>query len=398
MENRYGIARASVETAPDFIDLIDTNFNRCGFSYPPDVLRAASVRFFSDPLARSYQPDPAGSPAVRRAVVRYYRGAAGGAGAPAEASRIVPESIIVTASASESYSHIFASQCHRGDHVLLPRPGYPLFEDLADRVGIVVDSYDLDRSERWAPHPRQLATRIGPRTAAIVLISPNNPTGNVVSVPAIREIGELCRQHGLFLVVDEVFSDMLFTAEPLPRPAFLLPDVTVFTINGASKRFASPGLKVSWIVVTGPEPNRADAVDALTIHNDLFLSASSLSQFLTAEMFTAADTFTASMAAEIGRRRAIMLREIDTTGFLSAVPPDGGIHLPVAIDPDVLPSGTDDEDVAVSLLERAHIATHPGYLYGIETPPTLVVSYLSPADRITNGFARLRRYLMSPSN
>ena len=391
MENRYASARRAAESHPDFVDLIDTNFHSCGFRFPLPAIRAATDRYFEDSNERHYSPDSAGNPTLRAAIAAYYLNVG---------IATAPDSVVVTASASESYSHIFAARCRPGDRVLLPRPGYPMFEDLAVRNGLSVDFYDLEQSAGWTIDPDQLESRIQPRTAAIVLISPNNPTGSIVSESTILNIGDLCEQHGLFLVVDEVFSDILARSpagaprmKPLPRPAQLLPDVMVYTINGVSKLFASPDLKVSWILVGGPTNPRSQSVEDLMVQNDLFLSASSLSQFIAAEMFAAGMSFTRSMGDEIAGRRDTLLGEIDRIDGLSAIPPAGGIHLPVSLSAGALPVGHDDEDVAVELMRNHHVATHPGYLYGIDDTVSVVLSYLAPTERILDGMARMEAYL-----
>ena len=397
MENRYAGARRQAEHSPEFVDLIDTNFHTCGFQYPPTVIHAATDRYFSGADERQYRPDPAGDPALRAAIAAYYRDAG---------VEVPPDSVVVTASASESYSHIFASRCRAGDRVLLPGPGYPMFEDIAVRNGLTVDFYDQRRSADWTIDPDQLEAILRPReavlrpqTAAIVLISPNNPTGAIISDATIRRIGGICERHGLFLVVDEVFSEILFTGSPLPRPAPLLPGLLVYTINGVSKLFASPELKVSWIAVSGPADSRSragtrdPAIEDLLVQNDLFLSASSMSQFIVTEMFAGGMEFSRAMAAKIARRRESMLGEVERIEGLSAAPTQGGIHLPVAIDPGALPAGTDDEEVAVQLLLNHRVATHPGYLYGMDQPVTLVMSYLAPEDQILEGMSRIECYL-----
>ena len=406
MLNRYSLARGEAEKQADFVDLIDTNFTSCGFHYPVSAVVSATESYVAGWDLRRYTPDPAGDPALREAVAAYFRD--GGVAADSQG-------VVITASASESYSHIFASRCLAGDRVMLPRPGYPLFEDIAERHGLSVDYYDQRRSEGWTIDPEQIARMAGPRTAAIVLISPNNPTGSIVSESTITEIGAVCERHGMFLVVDEVFSEIVFPSAPfsgettdmssdqarrrarLPRPASLLPNQLVYTINGVSKLFAAPDLKVSWVLVTGPASLRAQAIENLQVHNDLFLSSSALSQAIAVQMFRGGLAFTREMTAEIRRRRDVVLGEIAGIEGVAAIPPAGGIHLPVAFSSDVLPAGHDDEDVAVGLLQSCHVATHPGYLYGIDSPVSIVLSFLSPSDRLRDGLGRIRTYLRTRS-
>lgn len=379
MENRYARARGEAERSPDFIDLIDTNFHACGFAFPARDLRDAAHRYFSRQDLRHYTPESAGGARLRARIADFYREDGGMAAA---------DQVVVTASASESYSHIFASRCSAGDRILLPRPAYPLFEDVAARHGLHVDFYDQQAEKRWRIDLDQLTEAITPRTRGMVLITPNNPTGHVAEDSEIGRILELCSRNKLFIIVDEVFSGIVFEPARYTRPAALTSDVLIFTINGVSKLFASPDLKVSWILVTGPADECRSAVDELEIQNDLFLSSSPLAQYLAEHLFMSGSGFTESLRRAIGERRAIALGLLEEISALQVIPPEGGIHLPLLLNPGALRDGFDDEELAVQLLARHHVGVHPGYLYGF-TEPSLVMSYLSPVSRLRAGIERI---------
>ena len=417
MENRLSIALRAARRRPEFINLINTSFHECGL-YPDGApLGAAYERYLSNGDLRPYRPDPAGLPALRTAVSTFY----------AEAGlRVAPEQVIVTASASESYLHLFTAIVANGGRggaprgvdttpsgagvdttpsgagvVLLPRPGYPLFEDVAVRAGLEPRFYDLRRDRGWAPDLDQIEAMLTQaamgegRPAAVVLISPNNPTGHIASETEITALCELCARARAPLIVDEVFSEYRFAAadRALPRPAGACPDARVFTINGASKLLASPDLKVSWIVATGP--GRQRAVEALEVEADVYLNASPLNQYAAAALL--GEHRPAAVVAEVARRREVLLAALRAAnetagGAISWTDPAGGIHLPVMIDPAL---ATDDEAVALDLLERYDLAVHPGYLYGVETPAILVLSYLAPPEVLEQGARRLGEYLAS---
>ena len=389
--NRIARSLLRAERRSDFVSLINTNFHSCGL-YPDEELLRAAIGRALDPPRREYAPDPAGLRGLRQAVARYY----------ADSGVVVgPESIVVTASASESYRHVFTGHCARGGEVLLPRPGYPLFEEVAMRCGLNPRSYDLDPAAGWRVDTASLVALIGPTTTAVVLISPNNPTGSVVDEETVRAIGAVCAEHDVALVVDEVFSEYRFAtgasdeADPLPRPSTLCPDTLVFTINGASKLLASPDLKVSWIVVSGPTGRREAATEALEIENDLYLDSSPINQHAVAELLDAPGPAWGNPVAIVARRRAAMLAELESLaarheGTLSWVEPAGGIHLPVFLDDD---GGLDDEEIAVRLLDEYALSVHPGYLYGVEAPTMLVLSYLSPEEAIREGMDRIDSFL-----
>ncbi len=389
MENRIARAAAQAQQHADFLSLIDTNFHSCGL-YPEDtIILAAFAEYFAS-HRRAYDPHPAGLPELRDAIARLY----------AESNIThASESIVVTASASESYRHIFTGHCRRGGNVLLPRPGYPLFEEVALRCGLEPDFYDLRFESGWTIDAEEVGKKIDASTAALVVISPNNPTGAIVGEETIRALGARCRDEGVAFIVDEVFSEYRFgTSSPLPRPAALCPETLVFTINGASKLLASPDMKVSWIAVSGPEDARVQAVEELEIENDLYLSGSPVNQYAAAKLLGASEPTSERIVNLVAERRATMLAGLESIAerhpAVSWVEPAGGIHLPIVFAED--PGGLDDEEIAIALLERYRLAVHPGYLYGFDERTTLVVSYLAPVDAIREGMARLDAFLSSP--
>lgn len=381
--NPYSLARRDQEHKEGFADLINTNFSSCGLGIPHAVwqdLLADQAR-----IPPRYHPHPAGDPELRAAVLSYYAHRAEGA---------QTASVVITASASESYSHVFAARCSYGDTILLPRPGYPLFEDIAVRFGLSVKHYDLDPDHDWAPDPGQVESLVDDSVRAVVVISPNNPTGHVVSARLANRIAGMCRNHDLFLLVDEVFSEYVFDGSS-PWIGGLFDDVRVYTINGMSKLFAAPQLKVSWVVVTGPQVNTR--THELEVVNDMYLSAAPLSQSMAASLLTNHPELPAAIVGQVAKRRASMMGEVQTTPGLQAVPARGGIHLPVMFSNEVLRPGIDDEALSIDLLERL-VGTHPGYFYGIDQPVTLVMSYLANEETIQTGFSRIRDYVSETSS
>ncbi|MFW5689687.1 MAG: pyridoxal phosphate-dependent aminotransferase [Spirochaetota bacterium] len=417
MENRLSIALRRAQVRPDFVNLINTNFHACGLLPNDEELRGAYASYFERPELRVYAPEPAGLPALREAVAAYYDSCG---------VRVSPEQVVVTASASESYTHIFTGICTPPGRdagsprpaVLLPRPGYPLFEDVALRCGLEPRFYELDAERRWRIDEEHVASLMagvaseGGRTAALVLISPNNPTGSIADGPTIDSLARHCASAGAVMIVDEVFSEFRFEAAglgPLPRPMEIAPDLPVYTINGASKLLASPDLKVSWIVASGP--GSEEAIESLEVEAGIYLNASPLNQHAAARLLAGAwgprpgSAPAARIVASVAERRAIMIEGLrrladETSGAISFVEPAGGIHLPLLIDPEQGAARRtgggwrtlDDEELAVELLEAYSLALHPGYLYGVEERTMLVASYLSPPDVIRAGLDRLRTF------
>lgn len=378
-KNRLQTALERERRGRQVIDLIDTNFHRNGFLFPAEPLTRLAAGYFA---VRSYDPDPKGAAAAREAVSGYYR---------ARGVSADPERIILTASASESYDLLFSTLAERGDRILLPTPGYPLFEHLAHKAGLEPAYYRLDETAGYRIDTDSVRRAISLDTRFLVLISPNNPTGRTASEEELREIAELCGRYGVMLVTDEVFSEFTYTGAALPRPARLETTVPVFTLNGISKMFACPDLKLSWIAVTGPAPRARELVEALEVSNDVFLSCSSLTQHLLPGLFAEGGPFVRSMVEETDRRRRILVETLAGVPGLSFTEPDGGIHCVLRFEPSE--RFRDDEELALELLARHQVYLHPGYFYGIESGLAAVVSFLKRPPELEEGLRRLAAFL-----
>ncbi len=336
--------------SPDFVDL------------------TAFDRWLGD---RAYTPDSRGHLAARQAVAGFYREAG---------AKVADDAVLLTAGTSEAYALLFTTLAEAGDVVLLPRPGYPLFEHLAERARLRTAAYD--QPFRWlAP--------VSDRLKFVVVISPNNPTGLVYTAEHWAAIGEFCRQHGAALVCDEVFDAFVPGNAPLPRPAALLPEVLTFTLNGISKRFGSPDLKLGWIAVTGPAAAVEDAVERLAFSNDLLLSANSYSQALLPRLFREMGPWQERVRGVLAFNRAELRRWLDGHPEVVAPPSDGGIH--GLLRWPGLPRGWDDERWSIHLLTKLHLSLHPGYFYDVQEPGTLVYSLLKEPSAFREGLARLDR-------
>ena len=383
--NRYSVARLAAESDSRFIDLICTNFHECGLRYETDTVQRLAADYFASGRVSDYNPDPLGAESTRLAVSAYYRTAG---------LTVEPQQIVITASASESYSHLFSALLSSGDQVLLPRPSYPLFEEIAVRAGVEPRYYDQHVKRNWAIDPEDIVRVVEPETAAIVIVSPNNPTGYILSDDELRAIGEICTQHDMLLIHDEVFSEYRYDDDAgsgLPRPAALCPNVNTVAINGASKLLAAPDLKVSWMAVGGPD--QSTIVEQLAISNDLFLSASPVNQQIVARLLAGTDKLTGRIVAEVGLRRAALIEAVGRCPAITMAPPRGGIHAVLTVETGSLRSGMDDESIAVTLLEDYRVALHPGYLYGIEDQIALVASFLPPQEYIRDGITRVCDFL-----
>ena len=306
---------------------------------------------------------------AREAVVGYY----GGHGASVD-----PDAVVLTTSTSEGYGYLFRLLCDAGDEVLVAQPSYPLFDFLADLEDVRLGTYPLFYDEGWWVDFAELERRIGPRTKAIVVVHPNNPTGHATGAAEREKLQEICLQHGLALIVDEVFLDyplgedarlMSFAVGPHP--------VLTFCLSGMSKIAGLPQMKVGWIVGLGPEELQREAMGRLEVVADTFLSMNAPVQ----------GALPVWLAGRKGIQEQILAR---VRGNLAAAQRSGVEVLRVEAGwSAILRLPQMGGEVAEMLLREAGVVVHPGSFYGIAESGRVVVSLLGVEEEFAEGLERI---------
>jgi len=358
------------------LDLTESNPTHAGLVYPPEMAAA-----FADPGLWRYDPAPAGALAAREAVVAYYvrRG-----------SRVDPARILLTASTSEAYAYLFKLLCDPGDAVLVPRPSYPLFEFLARMESVEVRQYPLAYHGGWNIDLEALAAALTPRTRAIVLVNPNNPTGSYVKRGELEALVRLAgpTNHPLALISDEVFSDYAFTADPLRAPALAqVEDCLAFSMSGLSKVAGLPQMKLGWIVVAGPEAARRDSFERLEWIADTYLSVGTPVQCAAAALLEAGEAVQRQIRERIAANLAFA-RAMLQGSAASILNVEGGWYITVQV-----PRVRSEEEWVVVLLETEDLLVQPGFFYDFESEAYLVISLLTAPEVFSEGLGRLRRRL-----
>src|SRR5436190_18629834 len=262
-------ARAEGRT---ILDLTESNPTRAGFDYPTDLLRR-----LADPRGLTYAPSPFGLLEARAAVARDYS---------RQGIDVMPGRIALTASTSEAYGCLFKLLTDAGDEVLVPRPSYPLFEHLASLDRVTPRPYDLDPDTGWRIDFESLEAAVTSRTRAILVVSPNNPTGSFVKSDEVDRLSKFATAHDLALVADEVFADYELTPGARATAGRLVDrgDVLSFSLGGLSKSVGLPQLKLAWIAMGGPARLVEPALERLEIICDTYLSVSTPVQVAVSEL------------------------------------------------------------------------------------------------------------------
>ncbi len=353
------------------IDLTESNPTRVGLDYPPGILDALAGE-----SGLVYDPQPRGLAVARRAVARHL----GRQGVRVDASRVV-----LAAGTSEAYSRLFTLLCDPDDEVLVPRPGYPLLDHLTRLDGVTPRPYPLVYHGTWEIDGDALERQVTPRTRALVVVNPNNPTGSFLSAADRALVRAVCRRHGLSLIADEVFLRYALDGEAQGRSVLGRMDgVLTFGLGGLSKEVGLPQLKLAWIVVDGPLRPAARALRALDFVNDAYLSVAAPVQLAAGRLLADGDAVARSIAARVRRNRAVLRRRIAEHPAHTLLRVDGGWYAVVQV-----PATRSEESLVLDLLEHDRVVVHPGYLYDFPREAFVVLSLLPDPRRFEDGAARL---------
>lgn len=359
--NRLSRLAAGLRETGRLQDLTVSNPTLCGFQYPRERLLQA----LGQAAGFEYRPQPLGLALARSAVEDYYcrRG-----------QRLPIEQIVLTASSSEAYAHLFRLLCDSGDEVLMPSPSYPLFEMLAGIHDVRLVACPMLYDQGWQLDREGLLAGANARTRALLLVHPNNPAGCYLKADDWIWVQTLAAERGWAVVVDEVFFDYPVAPFAAVKLDFENAPALTFVLNGLSKLAALPQMKLAWIGVQGPEPERRQAVARLEVLNDLFLSVSTAVQVAAPVLFSAREQMQPQIRARVEGNLETLdgcLRELPAVERLVV---EGGWCVVLR-----LPRIHSDDGWAERWLERGGVLVHPGHFYNFGADGYLVASLLLPA-------------------
>jgi hypothetical protein len=360
-------ARASGRT---LLDLTVSNPTQVGLHYPDEEI----ARAFADAATSPYQPSPLGVPGARAAVVADY--ARRGVG-------LDVNQVVVTASSSESYALLFKLLGDPGQIVLCPEPSYPLFEYLARLENLNPRPYRLRFDGLWHVDFDSLDFT---DAAAIILVSPNNPTGSFVSGEDFDRLAGLAAEQGRALIVDEVFADFPLapSADAVNAVADRPSPALVFSLGGLSKSCGLPHLKLGWMAATGPVALVRDALARLELITDTYLSVGTPVQMALPGLLQAGAAIRRQILARVQRNRRALANALGAHSPCTLLPAEAGWCAILRV-PEIM----SDEAWASALLEQDSVLVQPGYFFDLTMGATLVLSLIVQESIFAEGVARL---------
>lgn len=355
------------------VDLTESNPTRCGIAYPPALLDA-----LASPEALHYHPQPFGLPSARAAVADDQR---------RRGASIEPAQVVLTASTSEAYAWLFKLLCNPGDAVLVPQPSYPLFDHLTTLEGIAAHPYALEYHGRWRIDVESIR-RAPSNVRALLVVSPNNPTGSFVSDAELRQVSAVCRSRGWALIADEVFADYPLEAADYVTDVAGRSDVLSFTLGGLSKTVGLPQLKLGWCIAGGPSADRDAALRALELIADTYLSVGAPVQVAAPQLLREGAAIRAAIQTRIRENLAALRASVARYPACEVLKVEGGWSAVIRV-----PSTRSEEDLVLDLLRCERILVHPGYFFDFAREAYVVISLLPNRAVFDEASARLLQFL-----
>lgn len=357
----------------ELIDLTESNPTRVGIEYPAREIRNA----LCDERSLRYEPCPFGLWDARCAVAEMY---------VQQGIRVDPDQIVLTASSSEAYGFALKLLCDPGDEILVPRPSYPLLDDLAKLEDVSLRSYALLYDGRWHIDTESLCRSVTDRTRAIVVVSPNNPTGSCMTRAEHEAMQQVAAAHDLAVVSDEVFADYVWQRDR-DRVCCVASKASALSISfgGLSKSACLPQMKLGWMVLGGPCALLADAMAKIEMIADTYLSVGTAAQHALRALLGLRHRMQEQLSDRIAGNIETLDRVFGENSMVTPLEIEAGWYGIVRV-----PATMADEVWCVLLATHDGVVVHPGSFFGFGAGGFLVLSLIAPAHLFEEGVRRLQ--------
>jgi len=335
-------------------------------------------------------PHSCGYPESRSAVAQY---------ASHPTSPLTEDDVIITSGCSGALEMCFSGLANEGDNVLLPNPGFSLYQTICDSRGIQIRSYRLLPEKGWEADLSHMESLIDGKTRAILVNNPSNPCGSVYSREHLQAIVDLAERYHLPIIADEIYADMVFDEKtrPFVPVASLTKTAPVLAVGGLAKRFLVPGWRVGWILIHDKNGCFQKVKAGLIALSTLILGANSLVQSILPTILheTPQEFFRDTMELLYSNTVFLYSRLQEITG-LNPIMPDGAMYLMFGIDVKAFKGIEDDVDFSRQLLEEQSLVVLPGEVFGMRFFARLVVC--APMKVLSEACDRIAEFCAAHSN
>ena len=353
-----------------------------GFEAPEEIL-VDVIRNL--PQSQGYS-DSQGLLSARTAIVQHYQSRG--------LDSVTVDDIWLGNGVSELITMALQAMLDNGDEVLVPAPDYPLWTASTCLSGGTPVHYLCDETLDWLPDLDDLAAKITPRTKAIVVINPNNPTGAVYPDWVLERIAELARQHGLTVLADEIYDKILYDGATHTPFSVLAPDVFALTFNGLSKAYRLAGFRSAWLMVTGPKRHASNYLEGLTVLANMRLCANVPAQHAIQTALGGRQSINDLVlpGGRLREQRDAAMTALEAIPGVSCVRPKGALYVFPRLDPDVYPI-EDDQQFVLDLLREQHVLVVQGTGFNWQHPDHMRIVTLPRSDDLTEAIGRIGDFL-----
>ncbi len=347
---------------------------------PMKVFRSSRKK---NPFFSVYSPEPKGDLDLRIQIAKKYID---------KGFSLDQEDVLITTGTSESLSYILKTICNPSDEVLIPAPGYPLFEILLEQEGLNYKYYPYIENINfnkicWTIDLKRLEAQINPNTKAMILVNPNNPLGVLLSEIEKKQLESLLNFHSIILIVDEVFIDYSLTSkkqEKVPKNYF---NINYFLMNGASKSYGLPGLKIGWILTLGQNEFKKSVNPILELISDTFLNVSTPAQILFKSILKKKNKNQTKILKRIQKNYKFIKYITRHSEYLQPIEIEYGWYLPLKIK-----LGISEEVLLNDLMQEKSLKVYAGSLFHFHENRYMIISLLVRQKVIKKAFKKINSY------
>ncbi len=355
-----------------------------GFEAPEEILQDIIAHL---PAAHGYG-DSKGLTTARRAVVQYYQGHG--------VADVDIEDVYLGNGVSELIVMSLQALLDNGDEVLVPAPDYPLWTASVSLCGGRAVHYRCDEEAEWQPDLADIADKITPRTKALVIINPNNPTGAVYSRQTLEQLVELARAHHLILFADEIYDKILYDDAVHVCTASLAPDLLCLTFNGLSKAYRVAGFRTGWMVISGPKEHATSYIEGLEILASMRLCPNVPTQHAVQPALGGHQSINDLVlpGGRLAEQAETAWRELNAIEGVTCVRPRGALYVFPRLDPQRYPM-VDDERFVLELLRAQRLLVVQGTAFNWPRPDHFRVVTLPRSTDLVEAIGRIGEFLES---
>ncbi|MDP4191231.1 MAG: aminotransferase class I/II-fold pyridoxal phosphate-dependent enzyme [Bacteroidota bacterium] len=234
--------------------------------------------------------------------------------------------IFITTGASEAIDLALTSLVDKGENVLTPTPGYPLYTAISSKLQSIENPYYLDENNGWQPDIEDIKRKINDKTKAIILINPNNPTGSLYTVEILQQIIDIALEHNLVIFADEIYDKLLYDGKKHVSIASLNKDVSVITFGGMSKNYMVPGFRIGWGIISGRREILKDYIEAINKFLRARLCANHPEQYAIKPALEGDQSHLTEALKKLTVRRDMTVKMLNDIPGISCVKPEGAFY------------------------------------------------------------------------